>query len=262
MLASPQELAAGDALVRVRRERIHTAMLIELLVLLVFLAMAFAFVRDNEKRVDTIQDKLKETEKKLDEANMEIAELSQEVETLKRANRELQIQLARFMDAPKGTLPATAKLILLPEKDFKENVGRRAEAEKIIADLQVENAMLRKKLATSGKGGTDLPRCAVAAGSYIARIEALGSGGFIVRPMWSVDAAPTVAQVPGLVELASSKPLSQSEFRQLASKVQSWGKQQQTPCGFSVIVQSQHSQMSLYKRQFQIVGAHFYSAWR
>jgi cell division protein FtsL len=261
-MVDPQTLAAGDALVRVRRERIHTSMLIELLVLLVFLAMAFAFVRDSEKRFDRLQDKLNETQNKLDDAQREILKLNQEKRVLIVANRALSASLRRYIEGHTGTLRANDQMVTIPQTELEKQSGRLSEVEKMLVELQAENGALRAKMAASGHGGTDLPRCTVAAGSFIVRVDALAGGDFSVKPMWAEAASAKVSEVPGLVELASNRPISGAKFRQLAGQVQAWGKAQSIPCGFSAVVHNQHSQLELYKRQYQVVSAFFYTAMR
>lgn len=261
-MASAAEIAAGDALIRVRRERIHTTMLIELLVLLVFLAMAFAFVKDSEKTFSRLQERLEEAERRLDQARREIRRLEFDKRLLVEENESLQKSLRRFMAGHEGTLPANEKAVLIRQSTLDAQTARLSQAERIIEERQRDNAALRGKLQAAGKGGSDLPQCAVASGRFIARIDLLPDGGFRVAPKWPADAAPQAAKVPGLVALASSRAMGNAEFRRLAGQVQAWGKAQPVPCGFYVEVFSQHSQLQMYKRQYQTVGAYFYPAMR
>jgi hypothetical protein len=261
-MASAAEIAAGDALIRVRRERIHTTMLIELLVLLVFLAMAFAFVKDSEKTFSRLQERLDAAERQLEQARSDIRRLEFDKRLLVEENESLQKSLRRFMAGHQGTLPANEKAVLIRQSTLDAQTARLSQAERIIEERQRDNAALRGKLAAAGRGGSDLPQCPIASGRFIARVDLLPSGGFRVSPKWPSDASAQVATVPGLVALASSRPLDTASFRRLAGQVQAWGKAQTVPCGFYVEVFSQHSQLQMYKKQYQAVGAYFYTAMR
>jgi hypothetical protein len=261
-VASAADTPAGEALLRIRRERVHTAMLIELLVLLVFLALAFAFVKDSEKRFDTLQEQLLAREREVAAARRQIRVLEVRNRILQGENEALGQSLRRFIRTHEGPLRANDRIVAVRAATFDAQVARITEAERIVEERQKENATLRATLAASGKGGSDLPPCTVASGRFIARIDLLPSGAIRVRPKWDPAAAAQVARVPGLAELASSREIDGAAFRRLARQVQAWGKNQPTPCGFYVEVYSQHARLDLYKRQFQLVGAHFYPAMR
>jgi regulator of replication initiation timing len=237
-------------------------MLIELLVLLVFLAMAFAFVKDGEKRYDRLQEDLAEARQQIEALQRENGRLAEANHLLQEENEALQKSLRRFIASHTGTLPANEKLILVRQVTFNAQAARTSEAERIIEERQTENAVLRNKLTAAGKGGSDLPRCAVASGRFVARVDLLPDGRFQVSPKWPVAAAAEVAKVPGLTAIASATPLNAQTFRRLAAQAQNWGKSQAIPCGFSVEVFSRHSQLQMYKRQYQTVGTYFYPAMR
>lgn len=262
MKPSVAELNAGQALLSVRRERVHNAMLIEILVLLVFLAMAFAFVRDNEHRFDSLEDRLRQREQELVVARREIARLELTNEILREENAALERSLRRFIADRRGTINANDRIIAMREETFQAQIARLSEAETIVRERQIENASLRDRLRVSGRGGTDLPPCTVASGRFIARIDFLGDGSFRVAPRWQSTAAAAVAEVPSLAALASNRTIGNDEFKILASQVQRWGRNQAVPCGFYVEAYSQHSQLDLYKRQYQAAARYFYVAMR
>jgi hypothetical protein len=237
-------------------------MLIELLVLLVFLALAFAFVKDSEKRYDRLQEDLADARRQIAALKRENGRLAEANGLLQEENEALQKSLRRFIAGHTGTLVANEKLVLIRQSTFDAQAARTSETKRMIEERQAENAALRNKLMAAGKGGSDLPRCAVASGRFIARIDLLPDGRFRVTPKWPAAAAAEVAQVPGLAAIASAGPLDAASFRRLAAQTQAWGKSRAVPCGFSVEVFSQHSQLQLYKRQYQTVGTYFYPAMR
>lgn len=254
--------ALGAELVRIQRERVHTSMLIELLVLLVFLAMAFAFVKGNEQRLDTVQEELEEQRMLLAEAREKIGRLERENERLLEENGSLERSLRRFMSTHEGTLLPNERYVLVRQQEFSAQIARSVDAETIIEDQQEELAQLQSRLEAEGRGGSDRPRCRVASGDYIVRIDMLASGGYIVYPNWPKDAATAVANVPGLVKLASSRSLSEAEFSNLANQMDQWGRSQPIECGFYAVATLKHSSLTTYRRQQQVIGRYFYAAWR
>lgn len=261
-MANPKKEVSGEALVRIQRERVNTSMLIEVLVLLVFLAMAFAFVKDNEKRLDNIQEQLEQEREKRRQAENEVKRLSAINERLIQENQALQRSLRRSLAQRDGTLLPNDQYVLVREKEFTEQVGISADLKRIVADQQKDIQQLNNRLNEQGRGGSDRPRCRVASGDYIVKIEMLAGGQYRVSPNWPSEAGPEVARVPGLIQLANSSSIGRGEFERLAAQMNKWGRDQSIPCGFYAVATLKHSSLSTYRQQQQVISRYFYAAWR
>ena len=178
---------ALDEGARVRKERVHTTMLIELLVTLVFLAMAFAFVQKDEFSASTLQAQVHSLQSQLDQAQAELRKLRAENHDLVRINQELRDSLARWMERPRTSLPASEQPIVMPRYEFTDLQNKLANTLAMLKESQKENAELRRRLSGPGKGGTDLPNCTVSAG-FLLSIELLENGSFRVAPSWAPGA--------------------------------------------------------------------------
>lgn len=245
-------LAARSEILKIRKERVHSTMLVEVLALLIFMSMAFAFVlRDDALRTNTWKQKYDKLEIELKAVKRENVKLRREVVELERANRQLLRNIT-------GTIPANDTLIITQDQ-WQELIARLANAEAIIEALEGENGGLRARL--EGRGGSDLPNCRVSPTSYIVRID-LSPGGYSVTRRWPASSEPAAAQVPGLRELASGRTLSSGEFRRLAGQVKAWGRSQAVPCNFRADVYVHHSNMSAYRTQQSVIGDTFYATYR
>ncbi len=252
--------AAGSAVdhgLRIRKERIHTTMLIELLVLLVFLALAFAFVTKDESSVSSLQAKVDQLARDLGAARKQVSLLQLRNDELIAANRDLRQSLFRWMDRHQGTLAASDQPIVLPKSQFDKLTNRLGNADDMVKERQDENAKLRLQLAAARGGGTDLPNCPVTAG-FLIKVDLYGDGALVVHPAWNPGAADSVSQVPGALALASGGRLSGPEFQSRAAGVAAWGRSLATPCGFRAQVTEHHSNLTLYKTQVRAVERYFY----
>lgn len=234
---------------QIRKERIHTTMLIELLALLVFMSMAYAFLSRDELRKDPLQAKVERLER-------ELAEMKTENRRLERENAVLKDTVRRLIAEHDGTLRANPKMVTLPESQFKELTGELANKDQMLEERQRDNARLRAQLAG---GGSDLPNCTVTAG-FLVSIELLGDGSYLVKPNWADGAAPAVARLPGVDGFATSRPLSRAQFEAHARQLRDWGRDQSVACGFRARVTNRHSSLDLYKSQNRVVERYFYTA--
>lgn len=254
-MSDSRSTAAADALVRVRKERVHTTMLIELLALLVFLAMGFAFLSREERdvsRLTLLNEQLR----------VDLAESVARIGALEREKRQLRIQVAlleeslrRFQSEHGGTLVANDSVVL-SRRHFEEVSAGMSNNAAMLSESQMENALLRQQL---GRGGSDLPRCPVTPGYFVA-ID-LMDDGFLVRPAWSANASVAASRVTGASALASARPLSRAEFQRLAGQVRNWGRAQQPPCAFRATVRRQHRNFELYDQQRRLAAQYFYTPW-
>ncbi len=254
------DAATLEARAQLRKERVHTTMLIELLVLLVFLAMTFAFISRDELSTSALQARVTQLEKQLVELQRKADALRRENRELKIANKTLDERLRRWMNLPRKDVPANPgdAPISVPAEQWKDMANDLANSLAIAEALQKENERLRGLL---GKGGTDLPNCLVTPGFLLA-IDLTGDGGIRVAPAWAATANSKALSVPGVKELVRGGAISATSFRAAASRVQTWGKNQSPPCGFRVSVRERHGNLELYKRQLKVIEASFYVARR
>lgn len=251
--------AAAQAAVEVRKERVHTTMLIELLALLVFMAMAFAFVSRDESEANPMREEIHRLKAELSQARQTILERDAEIRKLIKANQTLSESLRRLYEKRSGTLRANDRVVVLPQSQFDTLTGELANKEAMLNERQKTNAALLAKLSRTQGGGTDLPNCTVTAG-FLLSVELLGGGGFRVRPAWSEGAAPLARQVPGAMELTAGGSLTAAQFERQAARVAEWGRSQPVPCGFRAKTTNSHSDLGLYKRQNRVVERYFYTA--
>jgi len=249
--------ATAASALRIRKERVHTTMLIELLVLLVFLAITFAVVTKDESATSTLQASLDEARAELHRMKLENATLRTENEELRRANAQLKDSLARWMAQPRTSIPANDQPILIPNSQFKRLTDRLANSEAMVDERQKENAYLRAKLAAAHGGGTDLPNCPVTAG-FLIGVDLMADGDVVVHPEWNAGAQDAVRNVPGIIDLATGSSMSLGKFAQAAQRVADWGRTQPSPCGFRAQVTEHHTNLALYKRQVRTVEEFFY----
>ncbi len=252
-MSDSRSTAAADALIRVRKERVHTTMLIELLALLIFLAMGFAFLSREEKSVDRLTLRNEELKAELAAKDAQIAAIEREARDLRTQNELLAESLRRFQSEHGGTLVANDRVIL-SRRHFQEMAADIRNKDAIIRATQANNAALLRRI---GRGGSDLPPCPVT-DRFIVAVELMGDGGFVVRPAWGADAAMAVAAVPGATALASSRAINRAEFQRLAGQMKQWGSAQRPPCGFRASIRRRHQNADLNDRQRNFVAQYFY----
>jgi len=253
----PEAGAVADAAARLRKERVHTSMLIELLSLLIFLSMAFAFVMKEEgENLNPWKEKYDRVAAELEAVKASNRWLRSRILHLDKEVLELKINLRRLLEVHKGTVRPNDQ-VLVP-KDFVASISsQKANAEAVVEELQQENIRLRQQLAAARGGGVDLPKCRIAPG-FLFSIDLLGDGRYQVRPQWSAGAADAVAQVPGAMALARGGPFTREEFLAQSRRIRAWGRAQPVPCGFTALVTERHGRIGLYKQQVSTVEQSFY----
>ena len=237
--------------IRVRKERVHATMLIELLSLLIFLSMAFAFIQKEEALATPAQQQLGEARREIRELRAELRTLQARLIFLEEANRLLRSSID-------GPLSPTDTRLALPEDFYEETADSIVNNQQLIDQLQRENESLRRRI--SG-GGTDLPRCLVAPG-FLYRIYVGANDTYQVEANWPDTAQGAVEQVPQAVAFGTGRSMSRTEFMRTAEAIQAWGRSQSPACGFTVEVFARHENLRLYVRQQQTIGRFFYGAYR
>ena len=249
---------ANDAVSRIRKERVHTTMLIEVLALLVFLSMAFAFVLKEEgDRVNPWKEKADRLEQQLAAERRETTQLRQRVNSLAQQVEALEASIRRLVAQHTGTLSPT-DWVTIPRSELAKGTDKLSNAQAMLDELRHENSILRARLDTTrGKGGTDLPNCPVTAG-FLLSVDVYGDGSFVAHPAWNAGAADSARQVPGVAAITSGRSLDRNAFGGLAAQISNWGRAQATACGFRAKVTEHHGDLGLYKRQVALVEQYFY----
>lgn len=241
-MANSRETASAD-LLKLRKERVHSTMLVEVLALLIFMAFMFAFVlRDEASNTNVWKRKHDLVAAELRLVKRENARLTREVRELKTVNRQLLNEIS-------GTIPANDKLVITTSQ-WQELIDRLGAAEGRVVVLEEQ---------LGGRGGVDLPPCPGIQSNFVVKIH-LVQGGYRVTPNWPASAEPAASRVAGLLDLANGRTRSASEFRRVAAQVRSWGERQTPKCGFRAEVITSNGVISVTQKQ--TVDSAFYTAVR
>ncbi|MCE3288751.1 MAG: hypothetical protein K0R83_763 [Caulobacter sp.] len=253
-MSEPPAIVA-DAAARTRKDRIHGAMLIEVLVLLVFLAMTFAFL--GKPRVDPKDKQIADLKLEVSRLKRQVSELSVWALELEKANQSLAAELRRYKADPNSIPSASDRFATLEKLELRKLVADRANKSAIIDEQQKTIASQNARLRAAGKGGADLPPCSVTPG-YLISVDLLAGGRFKARAAWTSDAAGAVSAVPGVQALVDAGPMSRDAFLERARPIYDWGRAQSVPCGFRAEVRETHGDLTLYKSQVSTVERFFY----
>ncbi len=241
-MASAREAASSD-LLKLRKERVHSTMLVEVLALLIFMAFMFAFVLRDEAANTNVW------KQKHDRVAAELLAAKREVVQLKRLNTELERANRQLLRDITGTIPANDTLVIT-KSQWRELIAKLAASERRVGQLEDQ---------LGGRGGVDLPPCPGIEANFVVKIR-LVQGGYSVTPNWPPSAAPVAREITGLTELASGRMLSSKEFLRLGRQVRAWGEAQSPKCGFRAEVFTTNGVISVSQKQ--TVDSAFYTAIR
>lgn len=240
-----------------RKERVHNTMLVELLALLIFLAMAFAFVLKEEgDRANPWKEKHDRVQAELVAAQKKIAGLNRVVKALEIKVTALEQSLRRFLARSAGTLPANDQVVM-SKAEIDKLVAELANAKAVIQEQSTDNANLRARM----NGGVDLPPCTVTAGPLL-RFDLLADGRFRAQPSWTAGADAIARTIPGVRELASGRSVDRRELLQQTRRIQSWAQKQTQKCQFRVRAHAAHNDAGLFNRQVSDLEQTFYVSRR
>jgi hypothetical protein len=228
----------------------------ELMLLLVFMSIAFTFLSKDEARKDIpqVQKELEEAKRLLVQRDSTIRSLRQEVASLKAENRRLNEYIAQL------TGPET----LTPQADFPPKsygieqlrvIAR--EQRMIIAALQRQVQEMTKRL--NGGKAPGLPICTLTRGFLLA-FTLKPDGNISGVPGWSQEVGFILANSGGLPELSSGRNLSLEQFSSAADKVKSFGMAQSQPCTFRVSYRRETTDAAVFEQQLRALGGYFYVA--
>lgn len=243
--------------IRAQNEQIVTFTLVELLTQLVFVAMLLAFVLRDEALadVDGQADRVSELTRALAERDHTILDLRKEVSTLKIRLADQEEMVASLLGTRGMTLPGGTRAISEEEANYYAHLKLMVAAQQAaLGQAKAEIVAIK-----GGKGGNDLPNCAVTS-QYLLDIAFLPNGAFAISRSWE-NGAPA-KEVDGLAPLVQAGTVDRSAFLTYARRVQTWGKNQPVPCGFRVTVRRRHTNITMFERQLSTVEQVFYVARR
>jgi cell division protein FtsL len=236
---SKKNLNQGD------RSQVFSLSVTELLFLMVFVAMAFAFFADAEGKTEltSAQNDVKELKEQLrkekesgERQNAKIADLKGQVEIL-----------TDFVGNLLGDESVT-----LGEMGFGKSVDQRNHFRK---DLEKRYKKHLKRLGC----GTGYPRCKVT-NSTLLSLYLREDGALDVSARWNEDAREAITQVPGLMQLVTKRTVTMEEFSRHAEQIFQWGDSQDVACRFHVDASSMAPNLSagFVSERMRIIDKYFY----
>ncbi len=233
--------AAGE-LGRIRRAQIVSLSMTEIMLLLVFMAVTFAFLSRQENQVE-----LTAAQKQLEEARIEIRRLHSDLDAVRAELRKLQAErddLDRLVRRllPEAELAKATPAEILKWFDAHPDAAERAQ----------------RGVAAAMKGGVGLPRCDVKA-THVLAMVLLGDGSMFGQKAWAAEDEALLNGVPGLSALSSGKSLDPRSASAASDELANWGRSQKTPCRFVVRVDDRQSpDKETYKAQIKLLEQRFY----
>jgi cell division protein FtsB len=249
---------------RIRRQQVVNLSMTELLLLVVFMAVAFSFLSKEEdlREVSAVQKELELTKAANRSLEAHIRELDEERARLLAKQDELQLAVARLEQQLRELLPDApppvannGPTVTVPESLVKWLHAKVTSLDRIGCDLQSENGALRRQLGGKAPG---LPRCIVTSG-YLLNLTLLADGSFSGAAAWDEAAQPVASTLPGILYLSSGKTLSPAQFRAAAGELNRWADAQQQSCRFSVKLKRQTLSVETYDQQLNLVETFFYA---
>ncbi len=189
---------------------------------------------------DKLQDKYNKLKIQHSELAHENEELRSEIKRLKDEISNLRVK-ANIIDKSKQGL---ADQIVLLKNKIKE-LKKLLEASKKLAQ-------------PIGKGGIDKPRCQVAGRelSKIAHLDKLVNR-YKFKLKGDTRQQSALMQVPGISELVNSSPLTLSQFKTHANRVNKFALKQTPQCVFYISIDSD----KMTGNEIKIIERYFYKAW-
>jgi hypothetical protein len=248
-------MSAFSEIGRLRRQQIVNLSITEMMLLLVFMAMTFSFLADEEHRAEVpllhkqIQELRFENQKLQDKLEKSLREL----QTAKQAIAAL-IKKLNQLEPNQPPIPNPLEKLLSYGEQIKTLKEKLLFNEAIINGLKKENDALIK---ASGKRGQGKPKCRVTT-KFMILFELHQDGSLSGASDWHPAADSVASKLPGIEVLTSKKPLQYRQYRNAASKLQQWGLQRDIPCTFTVRTKRHTTQIEIYEKQLRLLERYFY----
>jgi hypothetical protein len=227
----------------------------EVMILMVFVAMAFSFLARDEglKDVTSLEAQTEALTAEVDRLNEQLVESSARIRALEQELAAKDRMLARLLNKDQSQLPNT---VIVPKPDWDKLQAALAGAQKQLTEQQQDLGALLKKLADQGKG-TGYPRCLVTAG-FLLDVVVQPEGSMIVMPAWEPNAEDAARRLPGVPELVNAQGVSVEEFRRYARTLRKWGEDQSVPCRFHVRAEFRTQSVEVLVSRLKAVEESFY----
>jgi cob(I)alamin adenosyltransferase len=246
--------SSGEA-ARARRAQIVALSLTELMLLLVFMSIAFTFLSKDEAKRDIpkVQRDLEEAQAALKEKSRQLAIARQRIQDLQEENHRLNEYIKELTGATNSISPNAE--FPPPGYGLDRLRALAREQRSIISALQRQIGDLQKKV--NGGRAPGLPICTVTNG-YLINFTLEADGNITGAPGWKSEMAFAVNEISGAQELASGRSLRLTELSASAAKVKSWGLRQVPPCTVRVSYARKTTDAGIFERQLKILGDYFY----
>jgi hypothetical protein len=243
---------------RTRRAQIVALSLTELMLLLVFMSLAFTFLAKDEGKIE-----IPRVQRELDEKKLELKQLTKELAAVKKSLVAVQQENDRLDEYIKE-LTGSADSISPDSNTFPPSTygieqlrALAREQRSIIVALQQQISALQTKI--NGGKAPGLPICTIT-NHYLVLFTLEADGTFVGAPGWSQEMAFATRDVPGLDQLTSRRALNPDEFNAAAAKVKAWGVSQSQPCTVRVSYTRHTTDAGIFERQLNALGNFFYKA--
>jgi hypothetical protein len=205
-----------------RRDRVLMISIVELLTILVFVAMTFALVTQNDAVIgQSWRTKYLSLHEKYKAKESELAAMREERDMYKRIAESYARQIRR-----------------------PELIGHPRELER--------EARRREKLMGTARGFCSMPANA------LLRVHLQANGALRVEPgSWTADEAPRAAALSGVQEIIRERTMSPERFAGLGRVIDEAAKGLSPPCRYRVETVREHADLPLYLRQMNAVRAPF-----
>lgn len=245
-------MSTWSEVARLRRAQIVTLSISEIMLLLVFMAIAFSFLAKNEGReaIPRVEQELREAKARIATLEDLVRALRTERDRLKADFKELSEELASRQEPDTTVTPRSETPRLTPDEVKKRVVSLQA----LVNELQDENAKLRQMVGGKAPG---LPRCLVTSG-FMFRFVLLADGHISGSPSWDAGALPNPAGLPGVNILSSGMPLGDRELIFAAAQLNHWADSLPQPCRFSVMARRETMDAATFDHQLRVLEGFFY----
>lgn len=229
-------MPAWSSASRVRRAQVVSLSLTELMLLLVFMAIAFSFLakEESQREVPKLQARLDAALRETDRLEREKAELTQKLADAVQDDERL--------------------------RQFLERVQIDSETLRPRGDSITIDSSHVYTLATTVARAPGHPQCSLT-GRYLVRLQLLSGGQIRGTRLWDRKDASLVANLPGLAALSSGQSLSLADFGAAAKAVHE-ASLKSNNCVFAVETIRRTKDADLFDAELRAVERYFNVARR
>lgn len=241
---------------RGRRMEIVNLTVTEIMMLMVFVAMAFSFLAKEEglRDVSILQRQLDEVTAERDRLKAVTEQQRRDIAQLQQEKAELERRLAQLLPYADRLQPGDWTQV--PKAELARLHAEIGRLTAIVNEQQRMIEELRKQLGAEGKG-SGYPNCLVTSG-FLIDVVLLADGRFATRPAWGSGSEAIATALPGMAELLAG-PLAAEPFKAAAGRLRGWAETQEVKCRFRVrMLLDGESDRRTFLAQQAIVDEFFY----